>query len=138
MVVSTVEYLISTYILGEAVGMPRWDGGRRDANTRNPVKLQDTEINQPNHHGLGQHLVGLYQNDDATRDTFLLCPNVSQCRSKAVICIQELVEPHFCMKRMRQHYFGTVLPAINVLNGQEHLGKHPHFGQGQVSALQLR
>ena len=37
MVVSTVEYLIPTYILGEAVGMPRWDGGRRDANTRTPV-----------------------------------------------------------------------------------------------------
>ena len=36
-VVSTVEYLIPTYILGEAVGMPRWDGGRRDANTRTPV-----------------------------------------------------------------------------------------------------
>ena len=38
MVVSTVEYLIPTYILGEVVGMPHWDGGRRDANTRNPVK----------------------------------------------------------------------------------------------------
>ena len=37
MVVSTVEYLIPTYILGEAVGMPHWDGGRRDANTRTPV-----------------------------------------------------------------------------------------------------
>ena len=37
MVVSTVEYLIPTYILGEAVRMPHWDGGRRDANTRNPV-----------------------------------------------------------------------------------------------------
>ena len=37
MVVSTAEYLIPTYILGEAVRMPRWDGGRRVANTRNPV-----------------------------------------------------------------------------------------------------
>ena len=37
-VVSTVEYLIATYILGEAVGMLRWDGGRRDVNTRTPVK----------------------------------------------------------------------------------------------------
>ena len=36
-VVATVEYVIPTYILGEAVGMPHWDGGRRDANTRNPV-----------------------------------------------------------------------------------------------------
>ena len=36
-VVSTVEYLIPTYILGEAVGMPCWDIGRRVANTRNPV-----------------------------------------------------------------------------------------------------
>ena len=36
-VVSTVEYLVPTYILGEAVGMPRWDGGRRGAYTQNPV-----------------------------------------------------------------------------------------------------
>ena len=36
-VVSTVKYLIPTYILGEAVEMPHWDGGRRDANTQNPV-----------------------------------------------------------------------------------------------------
>ena len=39
MVVSTIEYVIPTYILGEAVGMPHWDGGRRDANTQNPVNL---------------------------------------------------------------------------------------------------
>ena len=39
MVVLTVEYIIPKYILGEAVRMPRWDGGRRDANTRNPVKI---------------------------------------------------------------------------------------------------
>ena len=31
--------LIPTYILGVAVGMRRWDSGRRVANTRNPVNL---------------------------------------------------------------------------------------------------
>ena len=44
MVVSTVKYVIPTYILGEAVGMPRWDVGRRDANTRNPVKQEKSPI----------------------------------------------------------------------------------------------
>ena len=42
-VVSTVKYLIPTYILGEAVGMPRWDCGQRVANTRNSVKISYTQ-----------------------------------------------------------------------------------------------
>ena len=44
MVVSTIEYLIPTYILGEVVGMPRWDGGRRNANARTPVNVPISEV----------------------------------------------------------------------------------------------